>query len=47
MSSSDRPDLVFLGATVETMTDDAGRRMPWPLVMGELSSSGALRMCGP
>ena len=23
MSSSDRPDLVFLGATVETMTDDA------------------------
>ena len=24
MSSTDRPDLVFLGATVETMTDDAG-----------------------
>ena len=24
MSPSDRPDLVFLGATVETMTDDAG-----------------------
>ena len=25
MSSTDRPDLVFLGATVETMTDDAGQ----------------------
>ena len=24
MSSSDRPDLVFLGAAVETMTDEAG-----------------------
>ena len=24
MSSTDRPDLVFMGATVETMTDGAG-----------------------
>ena len=47
MSSTDRPDLVFLGATVETMTDDARPADAVAVRDGRIVSSGARRTFGP
>ena len=51
MSSSDRPDLVFLGATVETMTDDAGPADAVAVRDGRIvfvgSSTDVLPLVGP
>ena len=51
MSSTDRPDLVFLGATVETMTDDAGQADAVAVRDGRIvfvgSSADARPLIGP